>query len=370
MSEEVGSANSVDAVIAHLDKAYNEKPMVYRDEADGRIVIRNSKIGTCPRELWAAWKGMEPAKEQTFRASEEESDDINSDPAAEGHVHEAHVKKLLEDKGWKLSGFEHEFVLLIGDCKVVGHADMGSAICPRTGIDYFGEVKSMGKQNFLDFLDDGWDLFPTYPVQLSVGMIATGKPGIVWVKCRDNGRILPPFIFTEPPVSRVEIMRKVLQIKAAVDSDIMPQCGLWRKTNSWCRYTQLHDEQDLVPADQVEVPELERVLRLYKKLGSTTQVFIDPDTKQPVKNAKDKLYTETAYRAELRKQIDAKLKDLNTSSIKAGEFRAVQSVGGVGFDEEEFKLAHPELWLKFKTKQKNGQLRVVEIGKEDKSEDG
>jgi hypothetical protein len=115
---------------------------------------------------------------------------------------------------------------------------------------------------------------------------------------------------------------------------------------------------------------LERVLRLYKKLGSTTQVFIDPDTKQPVKNAKDKLYTETAYRAELRKQIDAKLKDLNTSSIKAGEFRAVQSVGGVGFDEEEFKLAHPELWLKFKTKQKNGQLRVVEIGKEDKSEDG
>lgn len=47
MSEHTTQAQA----IQHLEKSYNEKPMVYKDESDGRWVIRNSKIGTCPREL-------------------------------------------------------------------------------------------------------------------------------------------------------------------------------------------------------------------------------------------------------------------------------------------------------------------------------
>lgn len=357
----------VSAAIQHLEKSYNEKPMVYFDQADSRWVIRNSKIGTCPRELWAAWKGMEPAKDQGWVAAdlpEVDPNQINSNPMLEGHLHEAHVKQLLIEKGWKLDGFELEFVLLIGDCKVVGHADMGSAICPITGIDYFGEVKSMGKFAFEQFLVDGWDMYPTYMVQLSTGMIATGKPGCVWVKCRDSGRILPPFIFTEPPVSRTYIMKKVLQIKQAVESDVMPLCGAWRKTNGFCKYTQLHDQEDFAPADRVNLPDLEYTLQLYKQLGQTTQIFQDPVTKQPEKNAKGKLLTETAKRKQLREVIDKALADRNTTSILAGKFTAIQTPGKLGFDEAKFKEEHPALWLSYKTKQGSGQLRVVEVGKE------
>lgn len=366
---QVSQIESVEsAALSHLEKSYNNKPMVYLDPADSCWVIRNSKIGTCPRELWAAWKGMEPARDSSWSSIPVEEVDpnaINSDPAAEGHLHEAHVKQLLQEKGWVLSGFELEFVLRVGNCKIVGHADMGSAIDPVTGTDYFGEVKSMGKQAFDQFLSDGWDMFPTYMVQLSVGMIATGKPGIVWVKCRDNGRILPPFIFTEPPVTRSYVMRKVLQIKQAVDLDVMPLCGAWRKTNGFCKYTQLHDEEQYAPADQVAVPDMEYILQLYKQLGQTTQVFQDPVTKQPEKGPKGKWLTETAKRKQLREIIEQKLTNLNTSAILSGKFQAIKSSGKLGFDEARFKEEHPALWLAYKTKQGSGQLRVVEVGKDD-----
>lgn len=360
------------AAISHLDKPHNEKPMVYKDPVDNRWVIRNSKIGTCPRELWAAWKGMEPAQEgQRYGVvAELDPNDINSDPMKEGHLHEAHMKQLLQEKGWQLSGFEEEFVLLIGDCKVVGHADVAKAVCPVTGIEYFGEMKSMGKQAFIDFLDKGWDMFPTYLVQLSTGMIATGLPGIVWVKCRDNGRILPPFMFFEPPVSRTYIMKKVLAIKAAVESDQMPLCGVWRETNSWCKYTQLHDEQDLAPEGQVDVPELAAVLELYKRLGATTQIFIDPQTKQPEIGPKGKPLTETAKRKQLREVIEQNLAKLNTKAILAGEHRAIVGEEKMSFDEAKLKLEHPEIWMKFRTKPKAGTLRVVKVGEKDSGGDG
>lgn len=358
------SAKVTDSAISHLDKSYNEKAMVYKDETDQRWVIRNSKIGTCPRELWAAWKGMEPAKED-YKAKIDlaaDPDQIDSDPAKEGHLHEAHVKSLLEEKGWILSGFEYEFVLIIGDCKIVGHADMGSAIDPRTGIDYFGEVKSMGKEQFSDFLDKGWELYPTYTTQLSVGMLATGKPGIVWVKCRDNGKILPPFIFNEPPVSRVEIMRKVVLLKRMVELDQMPLCGAFRKTSGvWCKYTQLHDEEDLAPVDQVCVPDLADVLREYKQLGSTTQIYIDPKTKMGIPGDKGKMLTETKVREQFKEQILKAFEENKTRTIIAGNLRAVKGEDGVTFNEEQFKADHPELYLKFKTKKTNGRLTVAEI---------
>lgn len=341
------------SAIAHLEKSYNQKPPVYVDPVDGRTVIRNSKVGACPREIWAYWKGMEPEKME-WAGKQVEPGEINSDPMLEGHLHEAHVKQLLIEAGWKLDGFELEYTLLIGDCKIVGHADMGTAIDPQTGINYLGEVKSMGKDKFAEFIEDGWDLFPTYPVQLSVGMIATGKPGIVWVKNRDNGLILPPFIFHEPPVSRGEIMRKVLMIREMVKQDRMPLCGAWRKTSGvWCKFSQLHDqeEQETVAQEILDPVLVEQFLE-YNKLGTTRKVWQVVDGKE---------VTEATRRAELRKVIDEQLKTLKTREIHAGGKCFKLGEDKLVFDEEKFKQDHPALWLKFRNKESKGQLRVTDL---------
>lgn len=340
-------------VIKHLgDKPRNEKPPVYYSEELGRTVIRNSKVGACPREIWAYWKGMESASPGFSVRSNTEDGSIQSDPMEEGHLHEAAIKAKLIQRGWKLDGFESEFILNIGpDCCVVGHADMGSAICPETGIDYIGEIKTMGKDAMADFIENGWDRFPTYPVQLSVAMIATGKPGIIWIKNRDNGRILAPIIFNDPPVSRVEIMRKVMLIRACVNSDQMPSCGVWRKNSPWCRFTQLHNDDQNDLSDAVVRPDLESLILEYQELGKTNRTIGEDEDGNEIK----------------QKSRREELKDLILEAMNGSRRLVAGSVGinigdtKLGFDENAFKLEHPELWQKYRTKEKAGSFRVIKI---------
>lgn len=352
----IDAGNMADAAIKHLvEKPRNEKAPVYFDSLLNKTVIRNSKIGACPREIWAYWKNMEPASSFAPRGlpnEDEATGMIQSDPMEEGHLHEAAIKQKLMEKGWVLSGFEDEFFLDVGaDCRIIGHADMISAICPDTGVDYIGEIKTMGKDAMADFIENGWDKFPTYPVQISVAMIATRKPGIIWIKNRDNGRILAPIIFTEPPVSRVEILRKVMLIRACVMSDQMPLCGAWRKNSPWCKFTQLHDEQQELLVDAVVRPDLEALVLEYQQLGRTNKEIGEDENGNVIK--------EKSRRDELREMIvqamgEAKRLVAGAVGISIGESK-------FSFNEAEFKLENPELWKKYQTKEKAGSFRVIKI---------
>ena len=354
--EKAESKSQADAAVKHLvEKPRNEKAPVYFDIGLNKTVIRNSKIGACPREIWAYWKNMEPASSFAPRGlpnEDEATGMIQSDPMEEGHLHEAAIKQKLMEKGWVLSGFEDEFFLDVGaDCRIIGHADMISAICPDTGVDYIGEIKTMGKDAMADFIENGWDKFPTYPVQISVAMIATRKPGIIWIKNRDNGRILAPIIFTEPPVSRVEILRKVMLIRACVMSDQMPLCGAWRKNSPWCKFTQLHDEQQELLVDAVVRPDLEALVLEYQQLGRTNKEIGEDENGNVIK--------EKSRRDELREMIvqamgEAKRLVAGAVGISIGESK-------FSFNEAEFKLENPELWKKYQTKEKAGSFRVIKI---------
>lgn len=347
----------ITAAIEHLEsKPQNQSAPVY--PLNGFTIIRNSKVGACPREIWAYWLGMEPAgngynSQRIDQGEEAEVGAIDSDPASEGHFHEAIIKQQLIQAGWKLDGYEFEFSFQIGaDCKVIGHTDMATAIDPATGIDYVGEVKTMGKDKFAEFLDEGWSAFPNYPVQLSIAMLALGKPGIVWIKNRDSGKILKPIRFDVPPVSRVEILRKVLNIRSCVLSGSMPPCGAWRKTTGvWCRFSQLHKDEAEVDAEAVVRPDLEEVLREYKSLGGTNPVVGSDGEGGEVK----------------AKTLRQNLLDLlteamgNSRTLIAGGLQLKKSPDGKKFDEKTFQSECPELWKKYCTKTTKGALRVSEV---------
>ena len=336
-------------MVEHMDtKPRNERaPVYFVPQSDGTdlVVIRNSKVGSCPREIWAYWRGIEPA--QVGHVS-------NEPPAVleEGHLHEAAVKAKLQKQGWKLDGFEEEFCLMVGQgIAIIGHADMGTAICPETGTNYVGEIKSTGVKGAEKFIESGWDAFPSYPVQLSVAMLAMGKPGILWMKNRDNGVIYGPYIFETPPVSKVEIMRKVLAIKSCVDSGSPPPCGKWRRTTGvWCKFSQLHDEEKDPDEIRLERPDMEQLAREYVELGKTNRILEEDENGNRV--------TQKSRRDEIRDIFEHELSEYGGNVLVCGSVTFKQGKSSMVFDEQRLKLEEPEIWKRYCTKEKAGSFRA------------
>lgn len=325
-------------------------PVYWIKDADGNewTVIRNSKIGGCPREIWAHWKGMEPSR--TREVIERELGEFDSDPMEEGHLHEAHIQRLMVGAGWILDGFEQEFSACVGRrVMVVGHADMGRAIDPRTGVDYCGEIKTMGREAFGNFLDKGLEAYPNYAIQFSMMMYALGKPGMLIVKNRDNGKILSPMFYHEPPVPISDIIKRVALIMKCVESDQMPPCSSFRNVlGNWCNFQQLHEDDPPEERVVVERPDLCSILEEYQALGSTKK---EVEIGGEIVSGKDR-------RSELLEIIKAAMSESGAKVLVAGGLKITEGEPKKVFDEDAFKMAHPELWKKFRTKDQRGAFRV------------
>lgn len=322
-------------------------PVYFLD--DGWTVIRNSKIGSCPRQIWAHWKGIEPRKAGYHEIGEKEVGEFNSNPFEEGHLHEAHIQHSMIQAGWKLDLLEAEFELVVGPrVKVIGHMDMGSAIDPATGIDYVAEIKTMNRDGFAKFVEHGLEVFPSYAIQLSTTMIAMRKPGLLIVKNRDSGNIIRQ-IFDEPPVDMGAIVKRVVAIKRAVEEDRMPPCSSYRNhMGGWCEFQQLHNDDPPTEKVVVEIPEMADLLKEYQQLGSTVR---DMEVDGEVVREKDR-------RSELLEAIKQVMKDRGAGILIAGGLKITEGDSKKVFDEEQFKVDHPELWRKYRTKDRAGSFRV------------
>lgn len=239
------------------NKTYTNTKPVYRE--GNFLVIRNSKFGACPREIWAYGSGIEPSREQG--GGEEGS------VFEEGHLHEAAVKNYCREKlGWVIENEEEEFNFRMGSVIIRGHADIGRLFLPGDTREYCCEIKSFGAVSWEKFMTFGFDAYPGYLMQIAVMSHALGRPAVFIGKNRDNGKKTDPIIWDDPPISRGDIVRRAITIKNAIESGEMPDCGTARKHFSgWCLFGQLHKDEP-IPQGAVIRPDLEWVLEKYKTL--------------------------------------------------------------------------------------------------------
>lgn len=249
----VAPRESDQTILDAQNKLYTHTEPVYTE--GNFLVIRNSKFGACPREIWAYGSGVEPGREKqeggVFR---------------EGHLHEADVKSQMREWGWVLENEEEEFNFRIGSVIIRGHADVGLLRLPGDNRSYCCEIKSFGHDAWEKWQTFGFDAYPGYRFQISVMSHALGRPAVFLGKNRDNGRLTDPIIWDEPPISRLEIIKRALMIKNAIDGNNMPDCGSARKFfQGWCLFSQLHKDEP-IPEGSVLRPELEWVLTEYRDL--------------------------------------------------------------------------------------------------------
>ena len=211
----------------------------------GTYYYRASQLGNCARALTAARLGLPPRPPS----------DRSEYYFAEGHLYEEAAKERLREGGWETWGDQTEVILpIINKVAVRGHTD---GFARKQEREFVLEVKSAGGNVFNKLLNTGFRNWlwskPSYLWQISVYMHATGKPALYvvmeredvekedrgevinWAKATDStqfddlagGRVdrrVKIATLTEPPISRQDIRRKVLEIEVAAREEAYPSC--------------------------------------------------------------------------------------------------------------------------------------------------
>jgi hypothetical protein len=239
------------------EKLMTQTEPVYTE--NGFIIIRNSKFGACPREIWAYASGIEPSREKNMSS--------DGNVFEEGHLHEESVREYCRRKfGWEFGNQEEEFNFRVGNVVIRGHADNGLLKIPDDSNEYCFEIKTFGHDAWEKWLTFGFDAYPGYLIQISVMAIALGRKPVFMGKNRDNGQKTEPIFWDEPPIPRVDIVKRAMAIRNAIEKKDMPDCGEARKFfQGWCLFGQLHKDEP-IPRGSVIRPDLEWVLAKLKTM--------------------------------------------------------------------------------------------------------
>lgn len=264
------------------------------------IIYRASELGLNLRELVAGRLGFDrapisPDLQQLFD---------------EGNLHEEAVLKDLAKRGWEIShsqadmnnigDYQHEVDLQItSEIMVRGHVD-GLAIEPSRCVL---EIKSMGDSSYQAVQGRGWDtpgLIQKYKWQVSVYMLATGLPLVLWYKNRNNGKS-DTLGAAVPFYSKAQIAGRVLEAEAWARRGQLPPCDV---TSFPCPYYSLCDKVDTreVLGDEA----LEQVAVEYKR--TKAELAGIENQAKPVKERLDKL----------RKQLES----VREGKTESGKYKA------------------------------------------------
>jgi hypothetical protein len=202
------------------------------------VVIRASAIGGCIRNIIAARMGIRavPFKEADLRRMNE------------GVIHEPHILKHLNQKGWLVDETQAVLELAIAGGKILvrGHSD-AAVTSLADGHKRVAEAKAFGRDVYKTWIDTRWAEFRRYAWQLSCYMHTTGLPGLMAVKNRDTGEV-DVWEVDEPPVPLNEFKARAIKIASATD---MPPCD----PVSWlCQRYFLHESAvEIDPVTGLEV---------------------------------------------------------------------------------------------------------------------
>ena len=208
-------------------------------DKDGNWIYYASELGGCTKALILKRMG------KVQKVSEPDS---SGDPGylarifSEGNLHEkAVIDNLSESSPVYFQQQEIRQFFGVPGTVVIGHID---------GIwrDNILEVKSMGDSSFKAFKKHLWDtpgLVQKYKWQINVYMFALEKPGILFVKNRNNGESLA--LPAEWWYQYNEIQERLLLIETAAEmADIPFDCDF---NNFPCPYEYLHNETKVIKSD-------------------------------------------------------------------------------------------------------------------------
>ena len=220
----------------------DDRGIVYVE--DGTPIYRASGLGNPLRCLTAARAGNTPLEPPEYLVK----------AAAAGNKYEGIVKNLLAEEGWIIDdeqGFvEHRVDLNVEGAPeyaiIRGHLDaMGIHHIDDPMDDRMLEVKSMSTNVYDKWQRHRFDSFPTYAAQLTFYMVASGKPALYAVICRDTNELeLIPY--DTPPMDPELLFDKVRSVEALNVQGILPPCSGSQYT---CSYDYMCDKRDISPAD-------------------------------------------------------------------------------------------------------------------------
>lgn len=182
-------------------------------------IYRASGLGGCIKAQAALQLGYE---------SKEPPEKI-SGVFAEGNLHEEDVVARLLDQGFSIQSQQMEVNLTITPSVAVqGHID-GAVIHPHWGMWKLLEIKSMGKDQYDEWVKKRWDtpgLIRKYKWQVSSYMLSLQDPPaelMFVVKNRNNGQLDISYL-EKPFYTKAEIAARVLEIERYVRAETLPEC--------------------------------------------------------------------------------------------------------------------------------------------------
>lgn len=203
-----------------IDPKFGEEvplPLVVEDNRppayweDGELIVRCSAAGGCLWELIACAQGYTPsAFPKMLRKAFQE-----------GKEAEPKVVGYLRELGWRVEGQQKEGHLRAApNLKIRYHPDgIGGPYEPDM-VDHVIEIKAFGKALWRQFLLGGVrNTIPEYQWQMSIMMIAEGKPGVWVIYNKETGEIQYEWV-EEPPIPRHAIVQKMSNLVDSLNDDL------------------------------------------------------------------------------------------------------------------------------------------------------
>lgn len=213
----------------------DDRPPVY--EEDGRVIYRASAIGGCTKMLAAIRMGysMSDTPERMREVFEA------------GNEAESRTIIELKNKGWEIGHQQEQVELQLTPRLVVrAHLDARAIDTPIEIKSTVGEISDA--------------LWERYLWQFSVIMCATGKDLILVTWDRDERRITKTEIFKDLPLSRAQILQKVLEVERVAGLGVLPE--VCDHPMYPCPVFRLHEDQLPLPL-QIDDEEVDRYAREY-----------------------------------------------------------------------------------------------------------
>lgn len=233
-------------------------PAVYLD-TDGTPVYRASKLGLCLRALTAARLGMPGVP-----PSEKQERDM-----AAGQAYESVIYHKLERMG-EVTDRQRRYELVLKDAVVRIHIDGIGHHIRRQGVtSHVLELKALAPSTVRSWRSRRFVNFPTWAWQLSVGMHATGLPGLMVIADRVTGGILLDEV-DEPPHDLAAIEERVDEVEHYARTGWLAECN----GAFFCSWFFLHDSgyagEGAVLRPEATPPHVRGILRLAhaKALGA------------------------------------------------------------------------------------------------------
>lgn len=179
-----------------------------------RIIYRASAIGLPVRCLSAARQSYDALPPPDYLVEAAEA----------GNRFETIAKAQLRIQGYKVSGEQGEIELeILPNIILRGHLDAFHCIAPESSADTILEVKSMSPRVFDEWLDYGFEHFPTYAAQVSVYM-ASRQAQATYACINRETFDMDIRILDDYPVPLTQLIDKVSLIEEYANKGILPEC--------------------------------------------------------------------------------------------------------------------------------------------------